>query len=152
VTTDQPLLHEDLAFYGLPASEDKRYAAFWRPYHLCGIETPMSIAEAALFGTATAAPLGAPVADCVTVAKRDLAAGARLDGSGGASVRGQIERIEIALAEGLLPLGLADDVRLRRAVARGQAIRRDDVEALPDGLVAELRQQHEALAGRGAAV
>jgi predicted homoserine dehydrogenase-like protein len=151
VTTDQPLLQEDLAFYGLPASPDRRYAAFWRPYHLCGIETPTSIAEAALFGTPTAAPLGRPVADVVAVAKRDLAAGDALDGSGGANVRGRIERIEDSLAGGLLPLGLADGVRLRRAVRRGEPIPRSAVDA-PGGRLAELRAEHEALAGRPTAV
>jgi predicted homoserine dehydrogenase-like protein len=152
VTTDQPLLHEDLAFYGLPASEDRRYAAFWRAYHLCGIETPTSIAEAALFGTPTAAPLDGPVADVVAVAKRDLPAGATLDGSGGATVRGQVERIEVALAEGLLPLGLADGVRLTRPVGRGQPIPRSAVDGLPTGQLAELRAEHEALARRSTAV
>ena len=146
VTSDQPLLHEDLAFYGLPASPDKRYAAFWRPYHLCGIETPMSIAEAALFGTPTAAPIGAPVADVITVAKRDLQAGEVLDGSGGALVRGQIERIEIALRENLLPLGLADRVTVLRPIRRGESIPRDAVTTLSDPLVSQLRSEHEALA------
>ena len=145
VTSEQPLLHEDLPFYGLPASPDKRYAAFWRPYHLCGIETPMSIAEAALFGKPTAAVEGAPVADVVAVAKRDLKAGERLDGSGGALVRGQVERIGVALAERLLPLGLADGVELTEPVAAGQPIPRRAVAA-PTGLVHELRLEHEALA------
>jgi predicted homoserine dehydrogenase-like protein len=147
VTTEQPLLHEDLPFYGLPASSDKRYAAFWRPYHLCGIETPMSIAEAALFGRPTAAVPGAPVADVVAVAKRDLRPGDKLDGSGGALVRGQIERVEVALDERLLPLGLADGVELTEPVAAGQPIPRRAV-ADPTGLVAELRLEHEALARR----
>ena len=143
VTTEQPLLHEDLPFYGLPASEDKRYAAFWRPFHLCGIETPMSIAEAALFGRPTAAVAGAPLADVLAVAKRDLLPGDVLDGSGGAAVRGQIELME--LAREYLPLGLADGVTLKTAVKRGEPIPRAAVEQ-PSGLVAELRAEHEALA------
>lgn len=147
VTTEQPLLREDLPFYGLPASPDKRYAAFWRAYHLCGVETPMSIAEAALFGRPTAAAEGAPVADVVAVAKRDLKPGDQLDGSGGALVRGQIERIDVALAEGLLPLGLADGVDLREPVKAGAPVPRSAVAA-PTGLVLDLRLEHEALARR----
>jgi predicted homoserine dehydrogenase-like protein len=152
VTTDQPLLREDLAFYGLPASEDKRYAAFWRAYHLCGVETPTSIAEAALFGTPTAAPLDGPIADVVAVAKRDLAPGDTLDGSGGANVRGQVEEIGGALAGGWLPLGLADGVRLNRAVRQGEPIPRAAVDGRPAGRLAELRAEHEALARRPTAV
>jgi predicted homoserine dehydrogenase-like protein len=145
VTTDQPLLHEDMAFYGMPASPDKRFAAFWRPYHLCGIETPMSIAEAALFGTPTAAVADAPVADVIAVAKRDLAVGERLDGSGGALVRGQIDRIVNALRDGALPLGLADDVVLTLPVAAGQPVPARAVAA-PRGLIAALRAEHVAMA------
>jgi predicted homoserine dehydrogenase-like protein len=146
VSTDQPLLREDLPFYGIPASDDHRYAAFWRAYHLCGIETPMSIADAALFGIPTAAVTGAPVADVLTVAKRDISPGEQLDGSGGALVRGQIERIETALEIGALPLGLADAVAVRRGIRRGEVIGRNDVDLPRTDLLAILRAEHEALA------
>jgi len=85
------------------------------------------------------------VAAVVADAKRDLKAGERLDGSGGALVRGQVERIGVALAERLLPLGLADGVELTEPVAAGQPIPRRAVAA-PTGLVHELRLEHEALA------
>ena len=67
-------------------------------------------------------------------------------------MRGRIERIDDALAGGLLPLGLADGVRLRRAVGRGQPIPRSAVDAPAGGRLAELRAEHEALAGRPTAV
>src|SRR5688572_9511372 len=56
---------------------------FFRPYHLCHIETPLSAAEAVLYREATIAPRGAPVAHTVTLAKRDLKPGETLDGIGG---------------------------------------------------------------------
>ncbi|MGH2351222.1 MAG: NAD(P)H-dependent oxidoreductase, partial [Chloroflexota bacterium] len=90
VTTDDPLLREDLAFYGLPASPDGERAVLYRPYHLCGVEAPLSIAEAAQLGRPTGAPLPTPVADVIAVAKRDLRQGERLDGSGGHTVYGLI--------------------------------------------------------------
>lgn len=149
VTTDEPLLNEDLAFYRLPASEDRRYAAFWRPYHLCGIETPMSVAEAVLFGRPTAAPSRRTVAEVLACAKRDLPAGAVLDGSGGALVRGQIDLVEIVAGEELLPLGWAEGVTLRRAIRAGEAIPLAAVDGLPTDELARLRTEHLALAGFG---
>jgi predicted homoserine dehydrogenase-like protein len=116
VTTDQPLLREDLAFYGLPASPDGARAVLYRHFHLCGVEAPLSVAEAALLGRATGAAQPVPVADVVAYAKRALRAGERLDGSGGHTVYGLIERAPVARAEGLLPLGLADGVAVRRDV------------------------------------
>jgi predicted homoserine dehydrogenase-like protein len=147
VTSDQPLLTEDLAFYHLPASEDKRYAALWRQFHLCGIETPMSILDAGLCGQPTAAPLARPVADVVAIAKHDLRPGTRLDGSGGTTVRGQIRRIEDSTAAELLPLGMADGLTLGLPVAKGEPIPLAAVEMDPGSPLIPLRAEHEALAG-----
>lgn len=144
VTSDNPLLREDLPFYGLPASPGNTHAVLYRPYHLCGTETPLSIAEAALFGRATAAPLPRPVADVITVAKRDLRAGEMLDGSGGRTVRGLIERAEIARAEHLLPLGLAQGARLLVDVHAGQPISYDQVALREDSLALRLRREQDA--------
>ena len=69
-----------------------------------------------MLGRATGAALPVPVADVVAYAKRALRAGERLDGSGGRTVYGLIERAPLARAEGLLPLGLADGLSLSRDV------------------------------------
>lgn len=145
--TENPILQEDLPFYGLPAAVQGRYAAFYRPFHLCGIETPLSIAEAALLGRPTAAPLLTPVADVIAVAKRDLRAGDLLDGSGGRNVRAIIERAEVVRAERLLPEGLAYGVTLRRDVAQGEPITWDMVELREDSLALRLRREQDGLAG-----
>ena len=144
VTSDNPYLQEDLAFYGLPASEDKTHAVMYRPFHLCGTETPLSAAEACLYGRATAAALPRPVADVLTVAKRDLRAGDILDGSGGRLVRGLIERASVARAGGFLPLGLAQGARLKVDVAADQPITYAQIE-LPEGSAAlRVRQEQDA--------
>src|SRR5207302_1544907 len=91
---EQQLNAQGLGFYGLKIGPDGTTAAHYRPYHLCGIEAPMSIAEAGLYGKPTGAPIGAPVADVIAVAKRDLRAGETLDGSGGRMVYGLIDRAE----------------------------------------------------------
>ncbi|MGN6359729.1 MAG: NAD(P)H-dependent oxidoreductase, partial [Thermomicrobiales bacterium] len=95
---------------------------------------------------ATGTPLPTPVAECLAVAKRDLRAGERLDGSGGRTVVGAIERAEIARLGNLLPLGLAYDVPLRRDVARGTALTYDDVALDESALVVRLRRKQDAMA------
>jgi predicted homoserine dehydrogenase-like protein len=147
VKTNNPILAEDLPFYGLPgagvATGTGGYAAFYRPFHLCGIETPLSIAEAALLHLPTAAPRSTPAADVVAVAKRDLKAGDVLDGSGGKNVRGVIERAEVARAERLLPEGLAYRVPLTRDVAQGEPITWDMVQLPEDSVAVRLRREQD---------
>jgi predicted homoserine dehydrogenase-like protein len=147
--TTNPILAEDLPFYGLPGSGvtvgTGGYAAFYRPFHLCGIETPLSVAEAALLGRPTATALLTPVADVIAVAKRDLRAGDVLDGSGGKNVRAIIEKAEVARAERLLPEGLAYRVPVRRDVAQGEPITYDMVELSDDSVAVRLRREQDAL-------
>lgn len=107
---------------------------FYVPYHLPHLEVPLTAARAALFGDAAAAPLGAPVAEVITLAKRDLKAGETLDGIGGFTTYGLIDNIETCRAENLLPMGLSEGCRLLRSIPKDQAITYDDVE-LPEGLL-----------------
>ena len=135
VTSDHPQIREDFTYLLMGEGP---YYGLYRPYHLCAIETPFSIARAALSGEATLSPLGAPVAEVIAVAKRDLVAGQVLTGSGGAEVTGQIDRCEVCRREQLLPLGLAYDVELQRDVSAGQALTLDDVVLREDFLVCQL--------------
>jgi predicted homoserine dehydrogenase-like protein len=114
---------------------------FFRPYHLCHLEAPLSAAEAVLYREPTIAPLGRPVAHTVALAKRALKAGETLDGIGGFTCYGEVEVAQ--RCAGLLPVGLAEDVRLTRDIAAGEPIPLDAV-ALDDGrlLVSLWRRQH----------
>ena len=144
IRTDHPFTQEDLAGYNLyPGGNGKNYLLY-RPYHLVAVEAPISIAKAALYGQPTGTPLPTPVADVITVAKRNLKAGEILDGSGGYTVNGLIEKSEIARAENLLPLGLADGVKLKRDVLQGEAISYDMVELNEDSFVLKLRRLQDA--------
>ena len=144
IRTEHPFTQEDLASYNLyPGGDGKNYLLY-RPYHLVAVEAPISIAKATLYGQPTGAPLPTPVADVITVAKRDLKAGERLDGSGGYTVNGLIERADIARAENLLPLGLAYDVTLKRDVSQGEAISYDMVALNENAFVLKLRRLQDA--------
>ena len=141
-TTDNPHIKRDLAY--LAQGEGPNYV-WYRHYHLCDIETPYSIARAYFYHEPTIASLGRPTAETLTVAKRDLRAGEILDGSGGFTVTGQIERAEIAGAENILPLGLAYDVPLVEDAVKGQPITYDMVALDDKSFVVQLRRLQDSV-------
>jgi len=61
-------------------------------------------------------------ADVVATAKRDLVAGEMLDGEGGYTVWGKLLPAATSVQIGGLPLGLAHQVKLVRAVKKGQSL------------------------------
>ena len=122
-----------------------QYAALYRPYHYVGLELNISIANAALRGVATGAPIGF-YADVVATAKRDLAGGEFLDGEGGYTVWGKLVSAARSTATHALPVALAHHVELVRDIAKGEIVNWDDVK-MDDSLTTalELRRETEAL-------
>jgi predicted homoserine dehydrogenase-like protein len=112
---------------------------FYVPYHLAHMEAPTSVARAVLFGDATSTARDVAV-EVVAIAKRELAVGERLDGIGGFTVYGQCENSTVARAEGLLPIGLADDCRVRKRIEVNRPVTLDEVELPPGRLRDELWQ------------
>ena len=113
--------------YGMNTDETGRYSAMYKPFHLIGLELNVSILSAALLGRATGESRDF-IGDAVATAKRDLAAGERLDGEGGYTVYGKLLPARTSLERGALPIGLAHDVTLRRAVVRDEVVGWNDVE------------------------
>ncbi|MBI2505644.1 MAG: NAD(P)-dependent oxidoreductase [Candidatus Latescibacteria bacterium] len=144
VTSDYPQIRADFTYLLMGEGP---YYVLHRPYHLCAIETPYSIARAFLYGDATLSPLGAPVAEVISVAKRDLAPGDWLTGSGGAEVTGQIDLCAVCRRENLLPLGLSYEVQVKRPVSRGQALTLEDVHLPEELLVYRLWQLQRSTFG-----
>jgi len=144
VTLEAPrdYIRRCFAEYGLVTDSTGRYAAVYRPYHLVGMELTISVLKAGLRGEATGCPAGF-IADVVATAKRHLAAGETLDGEGGYSVYGRLTPAEEALRSGLLPMGLAHGVRLRREVGEGGPVRWADVEVDETALAVRVRREME---------
>ena len=133
--------------YGLATDPTGQYAALWRPYHLIGLELGISVADMAL----RREPTGAPwrwAGDVAATAKRDLSRGEVLDGEGGSTVYGRLVPAARALEEGLLPIGLAHGVSLKRPVATDAMLTLDDVDLDRGTLAFELRAEILADADR----
>jgi predicted homoserine dehydrogenase-like protein len=123
-----------------------KYCTFFRPYHLWFLEAPISVARAHLYREVWMAPLDRPVAEVMTVSKRTLTPGDRLDDFGGYTYYGTIERAEIARALNALPVGLAPGAKVARLVPAGEIITWDDVQLDEDSVVVKLRRQQDAMA------
>jgi len=118
---------------------DGPFYMFYIPYHLPHLESPITVARAVLFHDAATAPIGGPVVDVITVAKRDLKAGETLDGIGGFHTYGDTENHDVCQSQNLLPMSLSEGCKLARDIPKDQALSYDDV-ILPDGrLVDQLR-------------
>src|SRR5205085_4624411 len=122
---DNPYKMTQLAYYKLG---DGPFYVFYTPFHLPHIQLPSTIARAVLHRDATVAPLAGPSCEVVTVAKRDLKAGERLDGVGGFCAYGLIDNRAAARAVGALPIGLSENCVLRWDIAKDEVISFDDLE------------------------
>jgi len=133
VHEDSQLKKAQLAYYKLG---DGPFYVFYTPYHLPHIQIPSTIGRAVIHHDPTVTPLAGPVCEVVTVAKRDLKAGERLDGIGGFCSYGLIDNTSTARAMAALPIGLSEGSLLRRDVSKDAVISFDDVEQ-PTGRLAE---------------
>jgi predicted homoserine dehydrogenase-like protein len=114
---------------------DGPFYVFYVPWHLPHADAPLTAARAVLFHDAAVAPLGAPVCDVITVAKRDLRRGDTLDGIGGFTSYGVIENAPVSRRAGYLPMGASTDCELVRDVAADEPVTYADVRLPPGRLV-----------------
>jgi predicted homoserine dehydrogenase-like protein len=133
--------------YAMLQDRSGRYAALYRPIHMIGLELGISVASAALRNEPTGVPTGFR-SDVVATAKKDLKTGEMLDGEGGYCVWGKQTPADRSLDDALLPLGLAHNVKLKRDVAQGAAVKWGDVEYDPNDIAVKVRREMEAAFGR----
>jgi predicted homoserine dehydrogenase-like protein len=118
------------------------YGSMWRPFHLIGLETSVSVLSAVLRHEPTGSAKEFR-GDAVAFAKKDLVPGEILDGEGGYCVWANAIPAQRSLAEGGLPIGLAHNVKLKRPVAKNAILRFADVELTGDTDVLAIRQEME---------
>jgi predicted homoserine dehydrogenase-like protein len=133
VHEESPLKKAQLAYYKLG---DGPFYVFYTPFHLPHIQIASTIGRAVINGDPTVAPLAGPVCEVVTVAKRGLKAGDRLDGVGGFCTYGLIDNTAVVRSAAALPMSLSEGCVLRRDVLKDELLSLDDV-TLPHGLLAE---------------
>lgn len=132
---------------------DGPYYLFYRPYHLCHLETTRAIARAALYGEAVLAPRHGRVADVYAYAKRDLAPGDLVRHSiGDDTCYGLVDRCAVADPAGRVPILLLEGrdgahPRLKRTVSAGHPLTWEDLELPESPLLGLWREQGRMLGG-----
>lgn len=117
----------------------------YRPYHLCSIETPITVAQAAIYGESTGHPMDHLSCECITIAKKDLKAGEILDGIGEFCYRASIEKADIARKGNMLPVGLAKGARMKEDVKKDEVITYDMVELNDNSVLLQLRRMQDQM-------
>lgn len=122
---------------------DGPFYIFYTHTHLSPLESPISIAQAAIFNESSLSPKDGPVCDVITLAKRDLKKGEVLDGIGGFTCYGVIENYKVSKKENLLPMGLTDGCVLKKDIKMDTPITYKDVELPKNRLADKLRDKQD---------
>jgi len=141
VATDEPRIRTDMQFVGMGSGP---YYLFYRPYHLCNIETPIAVAEAVIHGETTVVPQ-AMVSEVVSIAKRDLRAGETVGEIGGPEIYHRIYTYEEARAKKGIPMGLATGARVLKDIPREGMLTEENLAPDTSRFVYKLRQMQDAM-------
>ncbi len=140
VTTDVPRLRQCLVLRDM--GPGPTYTLF-RPFHLCSMEVPLTVAMIGLYRRPTMQPLDHPSAEVTAIAKRDLAPGDVLEGIGGRTHHAGCMIYDEARRAGALPIGLAKGCKVKVPVAKGGLITYAAVEPVRDTTVFSLRMEQD---------
>lgn len=140
VTTPDPRIRVDMKFYSMGSGP---YYTLYRPYHLCAIETTVSVAEAVIYGESTIVSKQM-VSEVATIAKRDLRAGETVGEIGSPDIFGRTYIYTEAQAQKAIPLGLAPGGKVLKAITKGDLLTEENFAPNPAKFVYELRQVQDA--------
>lgn len=139
-----------LNYYKVTAK--RPYYLFFRPYHLCHVETPRAIAQCYFDGRAVIEPPVSRLNNVFAYAKKDLRPGDSIHHAiGGDEVYALVDESARALADDHVPVYLLEPIggqtaTLKRAVAKDQPLRMADLE-IPSTPYHDLLRQQAELTG-----
>ena len=116
----------------------------FRPYHLCDLETPQSIAEAVLLNEVTVVAENMN-SEVVAVAKRDLKAGEQLKGIGSADMFGRIYSYKEARKMKTIPIGIAEKGVVLTDIKKGDPLTEYNCSADESKLIYNLRKEQDKI-------
>lgn len=140
VGTDHPRLRQCLVLRDM--GQGPVYTLF-RPFHLCSMEVPLTVAMIGLYGRATMQPLDQLSAEVTTIAKRDVQPGEILEGIGGRTHHAGCMAYTEGRKLNALPIGLAKGCKAKREIKQGELITWDMVEPVSGSLLYELRAEQD---------
>jgi len=145
ICSNDPVVNAEMTFVSMGPGP---YFQLYRPYHLTSVETPISMAEAVIYGEPTLVSKEM-VSEVVAIAKRDLKPGHVADELGGYDFYARIYRYEDAQAARGIPMGLTPGGAVLKPISKGEMFTADNFAPDPERFVYQLRQlQDEMLAHR----
>jgi predicted homoserine dehydrogenase-like protein len=140
ITTPDPFIRGDMKFFSMG---DGPYYTLYRPYHLCSIETTVSIAEAVIYGESTIISRQM-VSEVATIAKRNLRVGEVAGEIGSADIFGRTYTYEDARVHEAIPLGLAPGGKVIKDISKGDMLTEENFAPNSTKFVYELRKVQDA--------
>lgn len=144
VHTDDVRIRKDMRFI---THADGLYYLHYRPYHLCDLETPQSIAEAVLLDEVTVAA-ETMHSEVVAVAKSDLEAGTEVEGIGGTDIYGRIYTYAQAAGLKAVWLGIAASGTVTTPIAKGQILSASNFRPDKSTFIYKLRRRQDEMPAR----
>jgi len=143
VATDEPRIIKDMKFLGMGNGP---YYMFYRPFHLCNVETPIAAAESVIYGETTVIAK-TMISEIVSMAKRDLKAGETIQGIGSTDIFNTIHTYKEARAKKGIPMGVAPGGKALKDIAKGEMLTEDNFAPDASSFVYKLRQMQDAMLG-----
>jgi len=129
---------------GLVPNHRRSAGLIYRPYHLCGVETPISIMCAALLKVPSGTNEYLPRFDMVARAERDLKARDIIEDTSDTSTLRALIQPAQPVGEGVaLPMQMIEGNRLTVDIAEGSIITPDMVAQPDESVLWSLRRQQD---------
>lgn len=141
VCTDEPRIIKDMGFLAMGSGP---YYMFYRPFHLCNIETPIAAAETVIYKETTVVA-EKMVSEIVSMAKRDLKAGETVGGIGEFDFFNLVYTYEEARAKKGIPMGIAPGGKVLKDIPKGEMLTEDNFAPDASSFVYKLRQMQDAM-------
>jgi predicted homoserine dehydrogenase-like protein len=141
VKTDSPYVAEEMSYLSMGKGP---YFALYRPYHLASVEAPLTVAKMLVDGRPSLVS-GKRMTEVIAATKKVHQAGDVFDGIGGYSARGVTDRVEDALRDNLVPIGILQGAVAKREIPVGAYVTFDDVELDESQTIYKLRKEQDAL-------
>ncbi|MDD4495608.1 MAG: NAD(P)-dependent oxidoreductase [Eubacteriales bacterium] len=141
VATDEPRIINDMKFVSMGPGP---YFMFFRPFHLCNIETPIAAAEAVIYKerTVTAKEMYSEV---VPHSKRDIKAGETVGSIGSADFYNKIYTYKEAREKKAVPMGLTAGGKAIKDIKKGEMFTEDNFAPDASTFVYKLRKMQDAM-------
>ncbi len=148
VRCDNEASRDFLGHKGLIMNERRTAAFIYRPLHLLGVETPISILCAGLLGIPTGMADVRPVADLIGRARVDISAGTILEPSvihTGELLQPLMRESAPLSADAPIPLYMAQGRSVSHDVSKGSILRVADVTAPDQSVLWDLRREQDGM-------